>query len=309
MSPNQHRLSIFAVLVAVSLGLYVQTSTVVAQTMEDELLPEVETAVDFVMSGPTFAFDGIIDSLEVDSVMIMESFPPQYRVIIVFDSAHGGYGNRDGQVLTQAITPHRVDVLISEGIVRSAIIDGKWDEIRQQFVLGQDDGTQTTVPQLNMPIKIAINKNASIESEDLHLMLLSVSDSRCPADVVCIQEGDAKATIYVLQNDLVLGEFTLVKAASEGLPAIQNVGKYRMHLVQVEPYPYSNTQITQSDYIVTLMVTKYVSPKQQIDRGIEPSQVVCEDGLVLIQKISDGMVACVTSGTAQKLADRNWAAI
>jgi hypothetical protein len=308
MSSSHCRLPIFAVLVAVSLGLYVQTSTVMAQTMEDELLPEVEAAVDFVMSGPTFAFDGIVDSLEVDSVMIMESFPPQYRVVIVFDSAHGGYGNRDGQVLTQAITPHRVDVLISEGIVRSAIIDGKWDELRQQFVLGQD-GIQTTTPQLNMPIKIAIDKNASIESEDLHLMLLSVSDSRCPADVVCIQEGDAKATVYVLQNDLVLGEFTLVKAASEGLPAIQNVGKYRMHLVQVEPYPYSNTQIAQSDYVVTLMVTKYVSPKQQIDSGIEPSQVVCEDGLVLIQKISDGMVACVTSGTAQKLADRNWTAI
>jgi hypothetical protein len=308
MSPSHCRLLIFAALVAFSLGLYVQTSTVMAQTMEDELLPEVETAVDFVMSGPTFAFDGIVDSLEVDSVMIMESLPPQYRVIIMFDSAHGGYGNRDGQVLTQAITPHRVDVLISEGIVRSAIIDGKWDELRQQFVLGQD-GIQTTTPQLNMPIKIAIDKNASIESEDLHLMLLSVSDSRCPADVVCIQEGDAKATVYVLQNDLVLGEFTLVKAASEGLPAIQNVGKYRMHLVQVEPYPYSNTQIAQSDYVVTLMVTKYVSPKQQIDSGIEPSQVVCEDGLVLIQKISDGMVACVTSGTAQKLADRNWTAI
>jgi hypothetical protein len=308
MSSSHCRLPIFAVLVAFSLGLYVQTSTVMAQTMEDELLPEVEAAVDFVMSGPTFAFDGIVDSLEVDSVMIMESFPPQYRVVIVFDSAHGGYGNRDGQVLTQAITPHRVDVLISEGIVRSAIIDGKWDELRQQFVLGQD-GIQTTTPQLNMPIKIAIDKNASIESEDLHLMLLSVSDSRCPADVVCIQEGDAKATVYVLQNDLVLGEFTLVKAASEGLPAIQNVGKYRMHLVQVEPYPYSNTQIAQSDYVVTLMVTKYVSPKQQIDSGIEPSQVVCEDGLVLIQKISDGMVACVTSGTAQKLADRNWTAI
>jgi hypothetical protein len=308
MSPSHCRLLIFAALAAFSLGLYVQTSTVMAQTMEDELLPEVETAVDFVMSGPTFAFDGIVDSLEVDSVMIMESFPPQYRVIIMFDSAHGGYGNRDGQVLTQAITPHRVDVLISDGIVRSAIIDGKWDELRQQFVLGQD-GIQTTTPQLNMPIKIAIDKNASIESEDLHLMLLSVSDSRCPADVVCIQEGDAKATVYVLQNDLVLGEFTLVKAASEGLPAIQNVGKYRMHLVQVEPYPYSNTQIAQSDYVVTLMVTKYVSPKQQIDSGIEPSQVVCEDGLVLIQKISDGMVACVTSGTAQKLADRNWTAI
>jgi hypothetical protein len=308
MSPSQRRLSIFAILVIVSLGLYVQTSTVLAQTMDDELLPEVKTAVDFVMSGPTFAFDGIIDSLDVDSVMIMESFPPQYRVIIMFDSAHGGYGNRDGQVLTQAITPHRVDVLISEGTVRSAIIDGKWDELRQQFILGQD-GEQTTTPQLNMPIKIAIDKNASIESEDLHLMLLSVSDSRCPADVVCIQEGDVKATVYVLQNDLVLGEFTLVKAASEGSSAVQNVGKYRMHLVQVEPYPYSNTQTVQSDYVVTLMVTKYVSPKQQIDSGIEPSQVVCEDSLVLIQKISDGAVACVTSGTAQKLADRNWAAL
>lgn len=309
MLQRQHCLTVFAALVAVSLGIYMQTGSVLAQTADDEMFPEVEIAVDFVMSGPTFAFDGIVDSLDVDSVMVMESFPPQYRVIIVFDSAHGGYGNRDGQVLTQAITPHRVDVLVSEGIVRSAIIDGKWDELRQQFVLGQDDGEPTTTPQLNVPIKIAIDKNASLESEDLHLMLLSVSDSRCPADVVCIQEGDVKAIVYVLQNDKVLGEFTLVKAASDVFPAVQNIGKYRIHLVQVEPYPYSNTQIVQPDYVVTLVVTKYVSPKQQVDSGIEPRQVVCEGGLVLIQKISDGAVACVTSGTAQKLADRNWSAI
>jgi hypothetical protein len=89
-------------------------------------------AIDFVKNAPTFAFDGMDDSLLVDDVMILESFPVQYVVIINFESSHGGYGDRTGEILTQAITPHTIRVTIVDGQITSAVIDDVWDEISQE---------------------------------------------------------------------------------------------------------------------------------------------------------------------------------
>jgi hypothetical protein len=91
----------------------------------------VVIAKDFVVTSPTFAFDGIPDTLQVGDVMVLESFPQQYVVTINFDSLHGGYGNRTGQILTQAITPHVIVVTIVEDKVVSAFIDDGWDELNQ----------------------------------------------------------------------------------------------------------------------------------------------------------------------------------
>jgi hypothetical protein len=42
---------------------------------------------------------------------------------LAFDSAHGGFGNREGQMMTQAITHHKIDIIVSEGKVISAVTD------------------------------------------------------------------------------------------------------------------------------------------------------------------------------------------
>jgi hypothetical protein len=106
-----------------------------AQTSEPA--PDVlqaELAIDFVRNASTFAFDGIDDSLTVEGVMILESFPVQYVVTINFESLHGGYGDRTGEILTQAITPHTIIVTVVDGQITSAIIDDVWDEINQETI-------------------------------------------------------------------------------------------------------------------------------------------------------------------------------
>lgn len=55
-----------------------------------------------------------------------------------FTSSHGGYGNRDGQVVTQAFTSHRIMVMVKDERVVSSIIDGKWDEVAQEMLPGQN---------------------------------------------------------------------------------------------------------------------------------------------------------------------------
>jgi hypothetical protein len=90
-------------------------------------------AQSFILSSPTFAFDGDIDTLRIQYIGSTKSIPPEYNFRATFDSAHGGYGNREGQMLTQVITSHSEDIIVSTGIVTSAVIDETWDELHQQF--------------------------------------------------------------------------------------------------------------------------------------------------------------------------------
>ncbi len=90
-----------------------------------------EIAQTFVLQGPTFSFDGIPDTLLVMDMVILESFPPQYKLTMSFDSSHAGYGNRDGQALAQVITMHEIVVTVVRDAVVSAVIDLEWDELEQ----------------------------------------------------------------------------------------------------------------------------------------------------------------------------------
>jgi hypothetical protein len=104
-----------------------------------EQMPDEEAIVDlareFVLSSPTFAFDGMEDTLEMGAVIVLESFPEQYALEARFTSSHGGFGDRTDQVVTQVLTPHVMEIIISEGAVISAVTDGEWDELNNQFVL------------------------------------------------------------------------------------------------------------------------------------------------------------------------------
>lgn len=91
-----------------------------------------EIALEFLRNGATFKFDGIEESVEVEEMRILESYPVQYIVIIRFDSRHAGYGDRTGQILAQVITPHSAWVKVVNGEVVSAVLDNTWDELSQE---------------------------------------------------------------------------------------------------------------------------------------------------------------------------------
>lgn len=88
-------------------------------------------ARNFVESSPTYSFDGVIGSLIIDSLKTTKPFPPKYSIQMYFQSSHTGYGNRGGQNLPKNATLHRVDIIVTNDSVYSAIIDRQWDEIKQ----------------------------------------------------------------------------------------------------------------------------------------------------------------------------------
>jgi len=94
-----------------------------------------ELAREFVLTSPTFAFDGMEDTLEMGTVIVLESFPEQYVLEARFTSSHGGFGDRTDQMVTQVLTPHVMEIIVSEGAVISAVTDGEWDDLNNQFVL------------------------------------------------------------------------------------------------------------------------------------------------------------------------------
>ena len=98
--------------------------------------PEQREAIDiaqaFILKTPTFAFDGIKDSVTLmQPIEVLESYPPQHVIHFGYDSSHAGYGDRSDQVLAQVITHHEIQVTVSNKKVISALVDKSWDELKQ----------------------------------------------------------------------------------------------------------------------------------------------------------------------------------
>ena len=90
-------------------------------------------AREYVLASPTFRFDGMEQTLELVSEETLRC-PYCWEFVFEFDCRHAGYGDRTGQVLAQVITPHTARVVVDQGNVASAVLDGKWDMIDQELI-------------------------------------------------------------------------------------------------------------------------------------------------------------------------------
>jgi hypothetical protein len=117
-----------------------------------------------------------------------------------------------------------------------------------------DGGPSGPTVGLNERFTLAIGETATVDSPRVRLEFVEVSgDSRCPADVVCVQGGDAvvriRATAGVSSSMLELhtGDTSRSFAEFQGL---------RVDLNELQPYPFSSRPIAQDDYKATLTVTE-----------------------------------------------------
>ena len=76
-------------------------------------------------------------------------------------------------------------------------------------------------------------------------------DSRCPADAVCVQGGDAVVQIAVIER---AAEWPY--ALHTGNMAPVNHAALTIELVELQPYPFSSRTIEPGEYRATLRVTK-----------------------------------------------------
>lgn len=90
-------------------------------------------AEEFVRNCPTFNFDGMAETLELTNALTARC-PFCWSFTFEFDSRHAGYGDRTGQVLAEVITHHRAMIMVELHQIKSAVMDDKWDTVRQQEV-------------------------------------------------------------------------------------------------------------------------------------------------------------------------------
>ncbi len=67
------------------------------------------------------------------------------------------------------------------------------------------------------------------------------------------------------------------------------------------------TMMESPDQMEDTMTEEVMPPKMQMDDGIAPQDVECNEGLELVLKASDGSAACVKPSTRELLITRGWA--
>jgi hypothetical protein len=92
-----------------------------------------EIARQYVISAPTFALDGMMETLALANTTTLRC-SYCWEFVYQFDCRQAGYGNRTGLHLAQVITPHTARVVVQEGAVTSAVMDGKWDMMKQKLI-------------------------------------------------------------------------------------------------------------------------------------------------------------------------------
>ena len=106
---------------------------------------------------------------------------------------------------------------------------------------------------IDKPFTLGVREATTIAGTGLVIEFTEVTgDSRCPADAICIQGGDAIVHIRVTGNgtaayELHTGDTSRATAAH---------GPYLISLVELQPYPFSSSPIQPGDYRATLVVRR-----------------------------------------------------
>ncbi len=98
-----------------------------------------QKAEQFVRQSPTFAFDGMEETLVLTETLYPD-IENAWTFVFEFESRQYGYGDRTGQMLLEVITPHEAMVTIEQGQVISAVMDGVWDMLAQELISDQGNG-------------------------------------------------------------------------------------------------------------------------------------------------------------------------
>lgn len=93
-----------------------------------------EIAREFVETSPTYAYDGMDLQHKETLYPDIAECEHCYTFVFTFTSRHGGYGDRSGKMVTQVLTPHEAHITIENGEITSAILDEKWDMLKQKMI-------------------------------------------------------------------------------------------------------------------------------------------------------------------------------
>lgn len=112
--------------------------------------------------------------------------------------------------------------------------------------------TPTTPSPVDVRVVLAQGEVVDIAAAEIRIRFQGVlGDSRCPADVVCIQGGDA-----IVRIDVISGAATSTHDLHTGDMKPVRHGDLTIALENLSPYPFSSRTIAPGEYRATLWVTR-----------------------------------------------------
>lgn len=107
---------------------------------------------------------------------------------------------------------------------------------------------------LNERFTLARGEGATVADTSLRLRFVDVrNDSRCPADAICIQGGDAVVHVRAFDGrtvqsyDLHTGDSSRARVT---------LGPATLELVELQPYPFASRPTRPDDYRATFVVRR-----------------------------------------------------
>jgi hypothetical protein len=102
-------------------------------------------------------------------------------------------------------------------------------------------------------VVLAPGQTTSIAEASISLRFTGVSgDSRCPADAICIQGGDALVQVEVIPARGRLQPYVL--HTGDMRPVVHE--DLTIALLELSPYPFSSRPIAPGDYRATLRISR-----------------------------------------------------
>ena len=179
----------------------------------------------------------------------------------------------------------------------------------QVFAITEDSQSFDSDLELkqNQTKSFKIKINQTVEFEDFKIKFIKIEDSRCPSDVTCVWEGEAKTIFQIRQQS----ESQTITLTTQNISTTTNVGPYEISLINIVPYPTTTNDIYE-EYVVTINITKnnheiFPSPLKQIKNGIKLESVKCNEEKKIAYKYDLSRLVCVSPIGFDKLVERGWA--
>lgn len=116
----------------------------------------------------------------------------------------------------------------------------------------EDDTVTAPTAPVDAQVTLAPGGTARIEGTSLTLRFDRVEgDSRCPADAMCIQGGDAVVHVAVVAGDVARP----YELHTGSMAPVQH-DAYTLTMIELAPYPFSARPIEPGDYRLTVRVTR-----------------------------------------------------
>ncbi len=113
-----------------------------------------------------------------------------------------------------------------------------------------------SVVKTDQIFEMKMGQSVVVDGQDLKLTFSAVpEDSRCPEGANCIQEGQIRIVLATV-GDNASREIEFTRKATFKGTTTQTLGKFKIQLNEVSPYPKSGTPVQPEQYKLKLAVRK-----------------------------------------------------